>query len=807
MSIKLQQALVGLRPENTVLLFGAGASLPSGAPSVQTLISHFAQKFDVRGNFTLPELSSLIEGQHGRKALVRELRTFFNNLKPSGGLRNVGLYKWKSIYTTNYDDLVEQSFRIHSKKLRIYSSNFDFGISDQEYDSELFKLHGTIEKDISDGDRSRLIISDADYENTEEFRDSLYDRMKGDLSGGNLLIIGQSLADPDMKDIVHRAVTINQKAHNPAQIYLLAYEEDEQRASLFERKGLKVAFGGIDNIFAAMASNQSLSTQSQSKSDDLIDGFAGLWAVTTEIPDDVNVTSSNISSMFNGWPASVADIKAGYTFERSVGVQISQFFSEESTLCGFIIGAAGVGKTTAARQVLLKAKAAGHRAWEHNSDHTLRVSDWVDVARYLRNKSEVGYLHVDDAHSHLQQINDLVDELAVDDNAHLKILLSSQRNHWNPRIKSPNIFRYGKEFRLSKLDSDEIEKLLTLVENSHDVATLVENSFGGFSKTEKRRRLSVRCEADMFVCLKNIFASEAFDNIILREYAALDGLLQDVYRHVAAMENAGVRVHRQLIIRLLGLSSQSVSSFLDNLSEIVHEYTVDGKLGIYAWHCRHHVISAIISKYKFQDNSDIVKLFERVIDNISPAYEIEIRTLRELCNIETGLSRIPDKSIQNKLLRKMISIAPGERVPRHRLIRNLIDQNEFEKAETEIRLFGNDFGGDGPVQRYKIRLLVSRAVHTKGILDEDRIAILKQAQEQAVIGIERFPNNKSILAAYAELGVEYYRRTGDYAFYDAAIEQLKLAEERIGDPEISTIIRQFERRLAGHQIDLDSDVA
>ena len=112
-------------------------------------------------------------------------------------------------------------------------------------------------------------------------------------------------------------------------------------------------------------------------------------------------------------------------------------------------------------------------------------------------------------------------------------------------------------------------------------------------------------------------------------------------------------------------------------------------------------------------------------------------------NARVGLARIPDKDIQNRLLRKMISNAPGERVPRHRLIRNLIDQNAFERADTEIRIFNKDFGADGPVHRYKIRLMIARAVRTPGILEEDRIAILEQARELAVVGVERYPYNKN----------------------------------------------------------------
>jgi hypothetical protein len=65
----------------------------------------------------------------------------------------------------------------------------------------------------------------------------------------------------------------------------------------------------------------------------------------------------------------------------------------------------------------------------------------------------------------------------------------------------------------------------------------------------------------------------------------------------------------------------------------------------------------------------------------------------------------------------MSVVAPGERVPRHRLIRNLIESGAFEKAETEIRIFNKDFGPDGPVHRYRVNLMVSRATRMLGILE------------------------------------------------------------------------------------------
>lgn len=179
--------------------------------------------------------------------------------------------------------------------------------------------------------------------------------------------------------------------------------------------------------------------------------------------------------------------------------------------------------------------------------------------------------------------------------------------------------------------------------------------------------------------------------------------------------------------------------------------------------------------------------------------------MRELCNVESGIPCIPDKAVQNTLLRKIMSIVPGERVPRHRLIRNLIEMGEFEKAETEIRIFEKDFRRDGPVARYKVALLTARAKTTPGIMEEDRLAILDQARALATTSIRQFPYNKSLLTAYCDVGLEVHRRTGNYAVYDDAMAELRAAEDRIGDPDIPRLIARYESRIHGRPADTDDD--
>jgi hypothetical protein len=549
---------------------------------------------------------------------------------------------------------------------------------------------------------------------------TFYDRLKGDLAGARLVIIGHSLADPDIREVVNRAAAINAKAENGGQICLLLYTEDPDRASLFERRGITVCFGGLDEFFATLTQRHFGEAVLRDASDSL-NAHPALQPVTLEVEHASDVKRTDPSAMFNGWPATHADIVAGLTFDRSIATNVVKYFKEDNSLVATILGASGVGKTTAARQALQQLRLENCLCWEHKTELPLLVEQWVSLANECRTQGKIGILLIDDAHSHLYQINDLADQLFSENNGHLKLILTTTRHQWNPRVKSPTLYRNGREFKLVKLSNEEIERLLQLIDLVEPLRQLVEPMFSGFSREQRRRRLIDRCEADMFVCLKNIFASENFDDIILREYADLAPELQDIYRYVAAMETAGVRVHRQLLIRILRIPAGSISAALDRLADIVSEYEVSAKEGIYGWRTRHPVIAEIITRFKFNDMGRTIELFDRVIGNLSPTYDIEMRTIRDLCSAVTGIPKIPDKETQNRLFRKLMSVAPAERVPRHRLIRNLIEAGAYEKAEIEIRIFENDFGIDGPVYRYKVQLLLARSQNAPGLLEEDRI--------------------------------------------------------------------------------------
>jgi len=146
MPITLQTLVDEIEPTKTVLLFGSGSSLPSGAPSVSELIDTFSKAHNITGDFSLSELTGIIESkERSRVKLIATLRKRFANLKPTGGILNLPRYEWKSLYTTNYDRLIEDAYKGTRRHLVTISSNFDFTGDDVPGSLKLFKLHGSIE--------------------------------------------------------------------------------------------------------------------------------------------------------------------------------------------------------------------------------------------------------------------------------------------------------------------------------------------------------------------------------------------------------------------------------------------------------------------------------------------------------------------------------------------------------------------------------------------------------------------------------------------------------------------------------------
>lgn len=771
--------------ERTCLFLGAGAAFPSGAPTASDLARHL--EVDLADGEAisndLAECASILEARCGRFAVANSVRELLRPLKPDGGLQALCSYRWASVFTTNYDTTLEQAFAQANIPTNVLRSNLDVGTPTPPGSVEIFKIHGCMMSDRSFGHRTSMAITYEDLDERAKFRELLFDRLRLALASSTVLFVGYSFSDPAISEILSRAQRLRREAFAAGRVFALLYELDPERARLLSARGAdRVARGDINGLSAALAPSADHALEASSGTD--IHLPFGLLPCTIAVANHGTIPRPN--HLFNGGAAWYGDIDANLTFERD---DESRLLTTDKPFV-VLLGAAGTGKTTLARRLVRLHTREPTRVYgyEHRSEFPLSPELWCAFEGKLRSAEGIAYLLVDNASAFQRDVNRLVDKLPQD--SRLRIVLTAETSAWAPRQKSVRLFREAETISLSRLSRQEVGRLHRLVLNTPNLTSLIERSFLTKDKHIQEDFLYGKCRADMFVCLKAMFSSESIDEILLKEFANIEQPARDVYRLVCALEAAGAIPHRQMVVRLTGISAEMISTSLQILDGLVEEVDRQTSLGIFCWRTRHEVVARTLSRYKYSNEEELENLLREVASSANPTCYEEARTLREMCNSDRGVRGLSDPEKRIALYRLISERMPSDRVARHRIVKELLDLGRLGDAEAEITRGIEEVGLDGPLQRYKIVLAIDRA-RKPGLLDEDRRAILSATLAEARTAIARFRDNKYMYLALSDAAVELFNLTKDRDYVSEALGKLQEGERLLQDPDFARWIRDL----------------
>ncbi len=189
--------------EGTASIFaGAGLSVPAGYVNWTELMAEIAHDLGLNIN-NEKDLVSLAqfhvnENQTRSKINRKILEEFTEDAKETENHKIIARLPLSSIWTTNYDQLLEKSFQKENKVVDVKYTNNQILTTRPKRDIVIFKMHG----DVNHPDQA--IITKEQYEQYHSTHEPYINALAGELTTKTFLFIGFSFTDPNLDYVLSR---------------------------------------------------------------------------------------------------------------------------------------------------------------------------------------------------------------------------------------------------------------------------------------------------------------------------------------------------------------------------------------------------------------------------------------------------------------------------------------------------------------------------------------------------------------------------------------------------------------------------
>jgi hypothetical protein len=227
---------------NAAYFVGAGISMDSHLPNWPGLIKPFTDKIGIKDlkEKDMPLMAQyVINEETGNRgpfinAISRKLRRSYS---PNANHEAIAKTNLKTIWTTNYDNLLEKAFANVIIDVKFNDEAIAREVPDSQL--EIIKMHGC----IFNSHRNDIVITEADYEDFFLNKPATAQRLRLDLLQKSFLFIGYGYRDPNIKNIIAEARRL--AGNNTRRHYLIARDdkgnkEFELWCSNLRRYGIRV---------------------------------------------------------------------------------------------------------------------------------------------------------------------------------------------------------------------------------------------------------------------------------------------------------------------------------------------------------------------------------------------------------------------------------------------------------------------------------------------------------------------------------------------------------------------------------------
>ena len=144
------------------------------------------------------------------------------------------LDKCRLVYTTNFDNFIERSFRLSKRDHTVVSFEAEMGVARS---CEIVKFHGDLDHP------SEIVLTESDYEKRLSLAMPMDHRLRADLLGRVILFLGYSFRDPNVSYLFRLFMDQNLDQRGSLvgdRAYIIVADPSDFELKLFEARRIRV---------------------------------------------------------------------------------------------------------------------------------------------------------------------------------------------------------------------------------------------------------------------------------------------------------------------------------------------------------------------------------------------------------------------------------------------------------------------------------------------------------------------------------------------------------------------------------------
>lgn len=504
------------------------------------------------------------------------LSTHYKHCTPAPWHRQLTQLFWYRIYTTNIDDVLENSYGSTSaQKLSpvIYPSQYQE--QDMWYDEvQCVHLHGSV-VDFTKG----FTFTFEEFASQTAQPNPWYQAMADDMISHSFVFVGTRLNDAPFYHYLNmRSQRSKGTPEVRAKAFLVVPTVSHIRKRQLADQGIVVLESTGEEFFETICrlSNERVATRFDLLSNRYPHQIATLKAGTFEAQaeilrqfDYVHAAEAESdkpalrSAFFEGAEPTWDDIRAGMDAKRQITYEFLDVIKDSGGgLSSFVVvGQAGSGKSTILRRMAHELAKEGFAVYFSKSAQRLEGKHILDFLESVGNRHI--YMFIDDAIFHLDVINELAAK--IPEHTNVTFILADRPHVVYPRLRTLSALK-PTNLDVPLLNREDCEEIIDKLKQFGRLGELQ-----GKSRPQQLQEFLGRSKKQLLVAMKEATSGKGFNVILLNEFQSLSGhnaRLAYTIACLAYMHGAPVR-RRHLLACMDGSDIEKAQILANDLREVV----------------------------------------------------------------------------------------------------------------------------------------------------------------------------------------------------------------------------------------------